>query len=240
MWQKLKIYLREAGKFRRDYPHDHKVHELLLFFFDWARSLQTGASPLNDRRPWITFAAIRYLEKNLKKDMRVYEYGAGGSTLFFAKRVREVISVEHDPNWRNQVVETLTKAGYENCRIDLIEPARDDLTIDKDPSDPDAYMSSGVEFKGKSFRNYATSIDEYPDEYFDVVVIDGRARPSCFKHAASKVKSGGFLMLDNAEREIYAHIHKTLENSAWLKTDLSGPGPYNEYFWQTCVWTRRG
>jgi hypothetical protein len=80
MRQKLEAYLQEAGKFRREYPHDHKVRELLFFFPDWARSLQTGASPLNDQRPWITFAAIRFLEKNLKKHMRVY--GAGGSIGF--------------------------------------------------------------------------------------------------------------------------------------------------------------
>jgi hypothetical protein len=240
MGQKLKAYLQEAGKFRREYPNNYKVHELLFFFPDWARSLQTGASPLNDRRPWITFAAIRFLEKNLKKHMRVYEYGAGGSTVFFAERVKEVISVEHDPVWRDQVVEALKKTGHENWRIDLIEPVSDDRVIDHDPSDPDGYVSSGVEFKGKSFRDYATSIDEYPDEYFDVVVIDGRARPSCFKHAASRVKLGGFLLLDNAERESYSRIHEGLENSAWLKRDFYGPGPYNEYFWQTCAWTRIG
>lgn len=207
----------------------------MFFFPDWSRSLQTGASPLNDQRPWITFAAIRFLRNNLRKDMRVYEYGAGGSTLFFAKRVKEVISVEHDPVWRDQVMEALTNGGHENWRIDLIEPTPDARIIDKDPSDPDAYVSSALEFKGHSFRNYASSIEGYPDGYFDVVVIDGRARPSCFKHALSKVKDNGYIIWDNTDRSYYFPAMQLAPGNLYFR-DFPGPSPYVNFFTRTSLW----
>jgi predicted O-methyltransferase YrrM len=53
------------------------------------------------------------------------------------------------------------------------------------------------------FALYVKQIDEFPDEYFDIILIDGRARPSCIKRSVSKVKPGGLLILDNSEREYY-------------------------------------
>jgi hypothetical protein len=41
------------------------------------------SSPLEIELPWISYAAIDFLDGYLKPDMTVYEYGSGGSTLFF-------------------------------------------------------------------------------------------------------------------------------------------------------------
>jgi len=49
--------------------------------------------------PWYTYPAIHFLEQRLKSAFRVFEYGCGNSTLWYASRVSRVVAVEHDPKW---------------------------------------------------------------------------------------------------------------------------------------------
>jgi hypothetical protein len=234
----LRAYFGEVRKLKKDYPQNFNVQDLIRFLPSWYWSLSAHRSPLTDERPWMTFAAIRFLDRALNRRMRVYEYGVGGSTVFFAKRAGETISVEHDPKWCRLMIESMNRGGYKNWRIQLAEPKLDLCSEGKSPSDPNGYVSSADTFAGHSFRDYASEIDAYPEGYFDLIVIDGRARPSCFKHAMPKVKAGGFLVLDNAERDYYFYIHTSLNNAGWNLHDFYGPGPYNLYFWRTCVWQR--
>ncbi len=54
-----------------------------------------------------------------------------------------------------------------------------------------------------SFEKYVRSIDRFIDKSLDLVIIDGRARLSCITHALKKIRPGGYLMLDDSERERY-------------------------------------
>ena len=204
----------------------------------WLRSLGGQASAFTDRIPWVTFPALRFLTKTLHRDMRVFEYGSGGSTFFFAERVRDLVSIEHDPTWAAKVEEALRVQCSNRPPVRLVEPESDADAAESDPADPDGYVSSDPSWRGWTFRRYAASIDGFAEAYFDLVFIDGRARPSCFKHSVAKVKPGGLLVVDNAERPHYRHIHASLEGPLWRKLDFAGPGPYNLYFWQTCAWQR--
>ena len=47
----------------------------------------------------MNYAVIAFLERRLNKTLSVFEYGSGYSTLFYARRVRNVISVEYDQAW---------------------------------------------------------------------------------------------------------------------------------------------
>ena len=49
--------------------------------------------------PWITYACLRFLEHRISPSMSIFEYGSGSSTLWWAKRVRNVVSCEHDKEW---------------------------------------------------------------------------------------------------------------------------------------------
>lgn len=237
--QNLETYRNAAKRLAREYNHNVSIWDLVRFFPAWSRSQDKAASPLADRVPWLTFAAMQFLKKRLSQNMRVYEYGAGGSTLFFAERVSEVISVEHDPAWISKVKTLVDSYQYRNAKIQLVEPTAEANSNDRKPSDPNAYFSLLKKYSDYSFKDYASSIDNYPDEYFDLIFIDGRARPSCFKHSLSKVKRDGFILLDNSERVHYAYIHETLNNERWKKFCFSGPGPYGSKFWQTCIWHRK-
>lgn len=68
------------------------------------------------RTPWLTFSAINYL-RELVSDRRVFEFGSGMSTLWFAERSKEVESVESNPEWY-QTMSQKTE-GFRNARIVL-------------------------------------------------------------------------------------------------------------------------
>ena len=206
-------------------------------FPDWERSLDN--TPLKDRRPWLTYGAIEFLNSALRTDMRVYEYGVGGSTLFFLDRVSQVFSAEHDVAWANQLKTVISNGKPDSWRVDVVSPTPARLNIKQDPANPEAYASGFLDFGGMCFREYASTIDSYSDQFFDIVLVDGRARPSCVKHAIPKIKRSGLLVLDDAERERYHVIHNRLRDLKWSRWEFFGPIPYQVSFQSTCIWQRK-
>jgi hypothetical protein len=238
IFPRLKFYLKECQKFKKEYPENFNMWELTRAFLDWRHSLNSESSPLSDGMPWLTFSAAKFLEQVVTRDMRIYEYGSGGSTIFFCGKAKEVISIEHDLEWKCHVEEALKICKYTNYKISLVEPKSSSNIYQNRIEDPDLYLSDDRRYNGQSFKDYAADIDKYPDDYFDIVLIDGRARPSCFKHSVSKIKKNGFIILDNAERSHYSYIHKVLNSKNWKKNSYYGPGSCSYHFWETCIWTR--
>jgi hypothetical protein len=71
----------------------------------WLRSRRENRCVDRDGRPlpWLTYPAIDFLSRRIRKDMVVFEYGCGASTLWWAKRTARVIAVEHDPVWAAKI-----------------------------------------------------------------------------------------------------------------------------------------
>lgn len=231
----LRIYSHECIQLYRQQRSHFNLETLWRWYPIWMRSLQPGASSLVDRRPWINFDAGASLEKLVNRASRVFEYGCGGSTLYFADRVGELVSAEHDPGWLKRVQEEMG-IRTDVCWIPhLVPPSPVVVHPTLPPSDPDAYASTDIQYSDFSFRDYAATMDAYPDNFFDLVLIDGRARPSCFKHALHKVKFGGTIVLDNAEREQYHYVEETARDLGFEVKEFWGPGPYNLYFWRTLL-----
>ena len=170
--------------------------------------------------------------------MTVFEYGGGGSTLFFATKVRELVTVEHNKEWFDGLTREMKKHNLVKWSGYFIEPEEAGSTNHLVTSNPDHYFSGDEKFHSKTFRNYASVIDKYGDEYFDVVLIDGRARPSCLKHSLNKIKKNGLLILDNADRSYYLEEFKDQLNNYKLVCNFYGPTPYISWFTQTNIWRR--
>ncbi len=203
----------------------------------WLRSQQRDYL-LNTPCPWLVFDAILALRAQMRPDMRVFEYGSGGSTLFWlANQATQVVSIEHNPEWFRVVSERVRGKSAIDIRLVLPE-ALEQPDHRHDPADPALYQSDDEEFRGCSFQKYASQIDAFPDESFDVLLVDGRARPSCIAHGAAKVKVGGMLILDNAERAYY--LDKTQQHlRSFAGRFLAGMGPRNPAVWTTVLFVRR-
>lgn len=60
-------------------------------------------------------------------------------------------------------------------------------------------------------RPYFNIVDEFEDGYFDLVIVDGRDRNDCVKAVLKKIKNGGLLALDDAQRTKYRPSRNFLE-----------------------------
>lgn len=49
--------------------------------------------------PWMVPAFVEWIEPRLTKEMTVWEFGSGNSTLWFARRVKQISTVEHHKLW---------------------------------------------------------------------------------------------------------------------------------------------
>lgn len=205
----------------------------LTYVRTFLRSLLPGRSTLLEELPWITFKSIHWLNKTLHKEMHVFEYGSGGSTLFLANHVSAITSVEHNPHWYKILENMLLEKKISNVSYSLLEPKANSPVSAVDYS-IDSCTSTKSAYKGMSFKDYVHSIDRFPDDSFDLVTVDGRARISCIKQAISKIKNGGYLLLDNSERPQYGPGISLLAN--YPRSDLSGTGPCSPKLWTTSVW----
>src|SRR5881392_3049736 len=83
----------------------------VLLTTGWHRSRKEMASvnAAGEPIPWITYPALRFLEPRIRKSFKVFEFGSGLSTLWWAKRVSKVVSVEHDKDWHDLVAKDAPK-----------------------------------------------------------------------------------------------------------------------------------
>ena len=62
-------------------------------------------------KPWLSLSAVYFLEERLIPSIKIFEYGAGNSSIYFSKRVDKVISVEHDKQWFDNIQSTINNSG---------------------------------------------------------------------------------------------------------------------------------
>lgn len=208
-------------------------------FSNWRKSLRSNRTPLDDACPWITFDAIEFLNNYLEPTHRVFEYGGGGSTLFFLDRCQSVVTVEHDITWYNSLKQRVGNNFNSKWGSHLVQSDSGDLHSPPDKSNPDHYSSGGLGCEGINFKQYATSIDRFDPAYFDVILIDGRSRPACIKHALPKLRQSGLLVLDNADRDYYlGEKTQSALKEYTLLLATRGASPYGWQFTQTNIWRK--
>ena len=182
---------------------------------------------MHQNRPWLSQEAILYLDKHLDKNMTGLEYGSGRSTIYFARKLKKLVSIEHHTGWFNKVDLLLKEQGLNN--VEYLHIPKENTT---DSQPDDNVILSGLDGSEPrmDFYNYYSKVNEYPDEYFDFVLIDGRARVHCGKNAINKLKSGGIFVLDNSERARYKPLHDLLSKWPMIFTTTG--------LTDTTIWTK--
>lgn len=67
----------------------------------WFNSFELGmpVDANNNPLPWCSYPYINFIESRLSDYMEIFEFGSGNSTLYYAKRVKRVVTEEHDLIW---------------------------------------------------------------------------------------------------------------------------------------------
>jgi hypothetical protein len=154
-----------------------------------ARLFMRGRRALHEIRhpgePWIAPDAVRFCERQLRPDMRGFEWGSGRSTIWFARKLGHLTSVEHDVVWHAWVRSQIAARELGNVDYRLV-------TLDHAPEEPTrpSYEPSPA---------YVRAIESAPDGSLDLVVVDGHYRQACLRAALPKLKRSGWLLLDNSD-----------------------------------------
>lgn len=168
--------------------------------------------------PWLTKPAIEILNSWLLKEDVGFEWGSGRSTLWFARRVRHLTSVESSEYWFKKLSHEIEELKLDNITY-LYKP------------DVESGMNS----------NYVRVVHEFAASSLDFALVDGTLRDFCALAVLPLLKPGGILIIDNAD---WFFPHET--DSPNIRTESQGTAtPYWEEFlnqirnWR-CIWTTNG
>lgn len=214
----------------------------------WSRSFAEQAPMRADGTPvpWFTFSAIEFLERIVRRTDRVFEYGAGNSTLWWQDRVTSVLSIEHDRDWtealRPKIRETVDLRHFPRliaCDPDHAPVVEHFLTRMRRTNWPD-YDEAKVIRRGlddEGFTGYAAAIMKSP-EPFDIIIIDGMARRLCAEFAVRKVVKDGIIILDNSNRRDYDAAFDILQEAGFQQIPFWGLVPGANFMTCTSVFVR--
>lgn len=146
-----------------------------------------------EARPWINYSFMDFIDERLTNDMNVFEYGSGLSTLYFARRVKSIVSIEHNKDWFDRV--SALVSDHENAKV---------IYVELNDNYPAAIGFAGT------------------DKKFDLVLVDGRMRNDCIENAVGFLSPGGVIILDDSERNRYQPSFVLLENLGFKQISIAG------------------
>ncbi len=127
--------------------------------------------------PWLTRQANEILAGYLRQSDVCLEFGSGRSTLWFAKHVGHITSVENNALWYKKVSTMLNNAGQQNVSY---------FHVQMDKEDREGGDSA-----------YVKTIDKFATDSVDFVLVDGAYRDYCAQKAIRVIRPGGLLVIDN-------------------------------------------
>lgn len=177
----------------------------------WLANRLDGKTPIDMAVPWFSYTAIEALEAYVRPDAKVFEWGAGGSTIFFASRGCFVTTVESDALWAQRVTDSLAS---------LPANTRSHVTLDVIPAGPGN--------KVENSRYLERVLEGGP---WDIVVIDGLERSflgrmdcvSVLEKHRDVLHDRTCIVLDDAWRPEYSDAGMKL--AGLRRTRLWGLGP---------------
>jgi predicted O-methyltransferase YrrM len=154
--------------------------------------------------------AVKFLEKKISNFHRVFEFGSGYSSIWYAEQIEDYTAVEHDQSWSTQVRNMLNDKKLTNAKI-LFVPT-DDSGADFNWANEWPYYSILKHApENPEYRNYISQIDQFPDKHFGLIIIDGRERLGCLVHSLTKLADGGMIIFDDSARDKYHEIFDILD-----------------------------
>jgi hypothetical protein len=149
--------------------------------------------------PWFNYGFIYFLTPKLTKEHSIFEYGSGNSSIWFSKKVKKIVSVEHNEQWFSRMKSVFTK--HPNI----------------------SYL-----YKDLESGSYQKEIVNY-DKVFDIIVIDGRERVACALNCLGALKDDGVIIFDNSDRIKYLKAYDFLISAGFKRIDFYGMGPISAH-----------
>ncbi len=148
------------------------------------------------------YSTIFTLDALIKDNFKILETGSGGSSIFFLNRCRELVSIEHDKKWVEKIMS-----------LNISESTDRSWKLIHKNLHADSYAS---------YSPYLDYLESLEDNTFDLISIDGRLRSQSLIILSKKVKSGGYILLDNSDRKDYSEAIRSLNPRKYKITLCKG------------------
>ena len=161
--------------------------------------------------PLMNRLAVRHLNELVAKTWNVFEFGSGYSTVWLSRRCQSLTSLEHDEDYYDRVKALLAAQRSDNCTLLL-----------------------------RALDQFPAEIAAYPEQSFDLVIVDCAGeglRLDCIEASVSKVKVGGYLLLDDSDRSKYRLVDSRL--AGWEARRMVGWLPSYLHAAETSFYRRR-
>jgi len=152
------------------------------------KSIDRNKNPI----PWWSYSFNDFFIPKLHKNLEIFEYGSGNSTIFLSKRVKNIISIEHNQEYYEYVKKQIDSNVYLKY-----------IPLDK-------------------YNGEYSKVVLKENKLFDVIIIDGRDRVNCLKNSIHKLKQNGVLILDDSQRNNYQEAKTFMENQGFKYIDFTG------------------
>lgn len=164
--------------------------------------------------PWYTYPAIEYLSQFDYSNKKVFEFGCGNSSQFWAKRAGSVLSIEDNITW------------FEKWQKEFDWPNLSSLEV--------RHRDEGEGYYNAIFED---------DTLYDVIVVDGKRRADCARVAMQKLNKGGMIILDDSDRinTSYEYVDAVnfLKEGNFIQVDFYGFCPMNNFTKTTSLFLSR-
>lgn len=169
------------------------------------RSLDADGVPI----PWLTYPAVAWLRGRTELIHSVLEFGAGGSTAWFAGIGADVFAIEHDEAWIREL-----RSRIDASRVQIVHASADEI-------------------------GYLQALDGARGMDFDLVVVDGIHRGACARAASQLMRETSLLCLDDSQRPEYASLVDGLHKDGWQSIGFYGLAPIVSDLKETRFFSRR-
>lgn len=143
--------------------------------------------------PWYNLSFIKFIKSRINKDMTIFEFGSGYSTLFFSKLVKQVVAIEHDKKWYKKIQNSIKKRGIKNIKL-IFNPLNDEYT----------------NYINKTTKKY------------NIIIVDGRKRVDSIYNSLDNLTKDGVIILDDSQRKSYKKGIEFLQKKGFRKIDIWG------------------
>lgn len=157
---------------------------------------------VGDPIPWWTYPAIDWIAAAVASHWRVFEWGAGYSTLWWAGQSAWVRAVDHSADWVRTLADQLPAHA---TVVHRSEQAGYLAALDEAAADLRAEEGSGRPWGG-----------------FDAIVVDGEHRVQCLAAAPAHLAPKGIVIVDNADSPDLMAPLADLERKGFFRIDFYG------------------
>ena len=207
------VKLIRANEFHKTRFHTERGELMpLLAFFRIPKALIDRLTGRYKFIPWIVPEAVSFLQRRMNQNWKVFEFGSGWSTIWYARHCKKITSIEDNIAWYKVVEDRVLKSHIDNCELKLVNQEK-----------------------------FTDVISAFPDESFDLIVVDGSeenkdSRVKAILSSMDKIKKGGYLLLDDSDRPQYRSVPEIL--SGWKLHQFTGVKPVPCMAIETSIYQR--